>query len=85
MNPTIKKAALLVALLGVLGVLAWSVSWMRARRATAVRLSSHSAHAVPRTVLANDTIYRQRDPQWAGENTGGSGETLGAVGCTVAA
>ncbi len=83
MNPTIKKAGLFFVLLTVLGTLGWSVRWFLAKRGGEVRLAARSEQAVPRMVLGNDTMYRQRDPQWAEEKTGGSRETLSAVGCTV--
>src|ERR1041385_4501959 len=83
MYPTVKKAALLIILLIVLGVLGWAAHWFLTKRGTAVRLTSRSEQPVPRRVLENTVIYRQRDPLWLNERTGGSGETLGAVGCTV--
>ncbi|MEP6668050.1 MAG: cysteine peptidase family C39 domain-containing protein [Chthoniobacter sp.] len=45
-------------------------------------LSPWAEEAVPRLVLAAETIYLQADPQWAHEKIGGSGEELRAVGCT---
>ena len=45
-------------------------------------LSPWSDEAVPRTVLAAETIYLQGDPQWAHDRIGGSNEELRAVGCT---
>jgi len=45
-------------------------------------LSPWADEAVPRFILAAETIYLQADPQWAHEKIGGSGEELRAVGCT---
>ena len=83
MHPTVKKATLLIILLSVLGILAWSVNWFLKKRTTAIRLSARSEQSVTRRVLENTIIYRQRDAQWVNEKTGGSEETLGDVGCTV--
>jgi hypothetical protein len=53
------------------------------QRAAECRLSPRAHDAVPRAVLSSRAYYLQRDSRWVAEKIGGSGKTLGTVGCTV--
>jgi hypothetical protein len=63
------SAALLVAILG---------NWR-----PGVSIAAQTSGTVPKMVLATEVIYRQGDPSWSREKIGGSGQTLGSVGCTI--
>lgn len=78
--PAVCAAVVLIALAAFV---AWRF-WPRphVKRHMAEGLSPWADEAVPRAVLAAETIYLQTDPQWAHEKIGGSGEELRAVGCT---
>ena len=46
-------------------------------------ISSRTKESVSKMVLTAEPIYRQADRRWANEKVGGSGESLGGVGCTI--
>ena len=71
------------AAVAVIGAIALATWWYLSRRGDDVRLSPRSEVAVPRMTLEIKPIYVQFDPKWADEKTGGSGEPLRAVGCTI--
>ena len=64
----------IVVLIGVLGALCAWQAW-RPRAPSPAAPSPTEGRAA--------LIYRQRDPRWRDARIGGSGETLGQVGCTV--
>jgi Peptidase C39 family len=82
MKSAVKKTAIFVAL-AITGGLALTAWWLVPGRRTEVRLAPVSPEPVPRAALATEPIYRQSDPKWAGEQIGGSGESLRRVGCTI--
>ena len=53
------------------------------KRPVRVQLPPRSEQSVPRAAFALEPIFLQKDPQWAEEKTGGAGEPLRAVGCTI--
>ena len=55
----------------------------RSQTPGACNLPARTKEAVPRFVHSGSVHYLQRDQRWASEPIGGSGKTLGAVGCTV--
>ncbi len=82
MNLGIKKPVAWAAL-PVIAVIVLAAWWYLAKRGGDVHLSPWSEQAVPRATLAAEPIFLQTDARWANETTGGSGEPLSAVGCTI--
>lgn len=84
MNPP-PKGIIALTVLAILGASAFAGWWWLSHRTrgTDARLSPWSGQSVARTTLSPEPMHRQADPRWADETTGGSGEPLRAVGCTL--
>ncbi len=77
------STAFRVLAIAILGLSVFAVWKFWFARRDVVRLSSRAENSVSRIVLAEEPIYLQRDPRWADDKIGGSGEPLRRVGCTI--
>ncbi len=77
------RKAIRIALLVCLGLVAVVVFWILPGRNAEIHLSTKAPTNSKRATLKTAPFFLQTDPRWASEKVGGSGESLGAVGCTL--
>lgn len=72
-----------IALLVCLGMIAVVAYWILPSRNAEVHLSAKAPTTSQRITLKAPVFYVQSDPRWLNDKVGGTGESIGEVGCTL--
>ena len=81
MKATPKLTLLVVGIAGLLAILA--ALFLRSRGWNSNAIASRGGEAFQHFPVIETPAYLQRDKAWEADRIGGTGETLGRVGCTV--
>jgi len=81
MKTSLKVRLLALGIAGVLAILA--VLFLRSRGWNSNAIAGAGGEPFRGFPMIETPIYLQHDRAWEGERIGGTGETLGSVGCTV--
>ena len=73
----------LLALVLTGALVALALLFLRSRGWNSGAITGAGGEAFPDSPIIETPVYRQHDRAWEGERIGGTGETLGRVGCTV--